>query len=355
MTKSALIEQHTATERNVVFIPLDQLPKSTHVQVREEQDGPTVARYAEAYLSCLGMPPVIIYVERRGADDEAYWLADGHHRVAGAKKAGHKEINAILKKGDRRAAMLYAIKANPRNGLPLNAADKRKSVALMLADAEWRQWSDRVIAETCHVGGHLVADMRKKLPADQQSEVRKGKDGTVRNTANIGKKAKPVEVIRSTSYPGHAGGNAIEDQEPEELSLAPAAVPAAPTPPRAAVVPTVTSSLAVDQSTAQRTLIQTRLVLAEKLEKGKDQWRGTERQLVSLALVTGVPTDPQDESWSDDLVGRCMTTLADRLKHEVIDRLRTPGAFRLPPLDLLGSWWGVDIRACALIAERALG
>ena len=460
-TKPALIEQHTATDKRSTCLDLDLLTKSTHVQVREEVDATTVARYTEAYLTGVGMPPITVFEERvklAHGDDLTYWLADGHHRVAGAKKAKLAEINALVKKGDRRAALLYALSANHQHGLPLTSDDKRRSVGPMLADVEWRAWSDRTIAEACHVSANLVAKCRAKLPAEQQSTVRKSKDGRTRNVAKIGKTAKAepaapaidrsirdqVETLRHAItertkaqpygtmntikhailaallmarrgiigdqgglsrdlleecvgcpldvHPGqlrgsnlihgdHSQGYFLSDEaehdlfpcitaitnnpgvdagagpnenndEPEELTIdedKPAAVSPAPAPaPK-------TTALTVDQSRVGEIMAATRLALADQLDKGKHQWHGNDRQVVSLALVVGVPTTDEPLSWSDDLIPACYTILADRLKAEVVDRLRHPDARRLPPFAVLAAWWGIDLRVVAAIAERKVG
>jgi disulfide oxidoreductase YuzD len=403
--KPAIIEQHTATEKSVVMYDLALLTKSTHVQVREDQDPETVTRYAAAYLEAENMPPVVVFEEKRKDSDDRIWLADGHHRVAGAKKAKLAEINAIVKKGDRRAALLYALRANHQNGLPLTNADKHRSVSLMLADEEWRAWSDRSIAEACLVGANLVGKIRKLLPAEQQSTVRKSKDGATRDTKNIGKKAKEaerpnvmevenkvLEILRNSTN-GHKGTlltefltetglsvltivNALDgacdkglvferdnddgviayhithqgkspttadtDTEPETLSLEEAAAAE------------VHKDKPKKENLDLRRLRKTRELLAERFLKDKPQCQAGDKQLVSLALVVGVPVSADAEPWSDALVSRCFSELADRLKIEVADRLNRNDAHRLPSIEHLAGWWGIDIRALTLQAERTV-
>jgi ParB-like chromosome segregation protein Spo0J len=316
------------------------LTKSTHVQVREDQDPETVTRYAAAYLEAENMPPVVVFEEKRKDSDDRVWLADGHHRVAGAKKAKLAEINAIVKKGDRRAALLYALRANHQNGLPLTNADKHRSVSLMLADEEWRAWSDRSIAEACLVGANLVGKIRKLLPAEQQSTVRKSKDGATRDTKNIGKKAKEAPAPKQLAYPEPAEEDLLSDTEPETLSLEEAA-PAE-----------VHKDKPKKENLDLRRLRKTRELLAERFLKDKPQCQAGDKQLVSLALVVGVPVSADAEPWSDALVSRCFSELADRLKIEVADRLNRNDVHRLPSIEHLAGWWGIDIRALTLQAER---
>jgi ParB-like chromosome segregation protein Spo0J len=374
-TKPALLEQHTIAERRVTFLPLDLFKKSTHVQVREEVNADTVARYAETYAAGTGMPPIVVFVPAGHKPEEGgeLYLADGHHRLAGAKKAKLAEINVVIKRGDRRAALLYALSANHQHGLPLTNDDKRRSVGLMLADDEWRAWSDRTIAEACRVSATLVAKCRAALPADQQSKVRKSKDGRVRNTAKIGK-SKPAPEPEP-EYPSdsdldaranpHAGNESHADTaavikaqtegdtEPEELNAA--TVRATFTAPASLTVkPTTepTTALSADQSQVAVVIKKQRESLADELDNGKHRWHADDRKLVALACIVGIPTSDEPTSWADDLVANCYTILADRLKAEVVDRLRRQDAARLPPLIALANWWGIDIRVIEHTAER---
>jgi hypothetical protein len=57
-------------------------------------------------------------------------------------------------------ALLYS-SSNAEHGRPRTNADKRKAVRLLLADAEWGQWSDREIARHCQVSQWFVSRLRK--------------------------------------------------------------------------------------------------------------------------------------------------------------------------------------------------
>lgn len=348
MTTTALIEQHTATDGAVRFLSLDLLPKSSHVQVRAEQNAATVTRYAEAYTAGTGLPPVVVFEDRTG-DEPTYWLADGHHRVAGARKAKLTEINAIIKPGDRRAALLYAAGANSTNGLPLTNDDKRRTVNLLLADAEWRAWSDRAIAEACRVSPNLVGKCRAKLPAEQRTDDRKGKDGRTRNTAAIGKKPEPAPAPKPADEPEVLAidPNLVEGTA-GNYTTGPSGLPIDPVLRETARA----TALSVAHDHAVRVLEFTRDSLADELDKGKHRWQANDRTLVALALIVGVPTGDDRLTYSDDLYASSFTVLADRLKAEVIDLLRKPDARCLPPLATLAGWWGVDARVIEHRAER---
>lgn len=198
--KPALIEQLTATDKRVVTLPLDVLPANpTACQLRTARDPQTVKRYAEAYREGAAMPPIVVFEETTSIGP-AYHLADGHHRVAGARSAELTEINAIVKPGDRRAAVLYAAGANGQHGLPLTSDDKWAIVATVLADAEWVQWSDREIADRCHVSASLVGKVRAKTGAT--SNTRKGADG---RTRSLPAKKKKIEAPAGAEAGDQAG------------------------------------------------------------------------------------------------------------------------------------------------------
>ena len=60
-----------------------------------------------------------------------------------------------------RDALLFSISSNGAHGLPRTNADKRKAVTLLLADAEWSQWSDSEIARHCQVSQSFVTGLRR--------------------------------------------------------------------------------------------------------------------------------------------------------------------------------------------------
>jgi hypothetical protein len=171
--KSALLEQHTATDKKIEKIELDTI-QTKGLQTRAGTDPAKVAEYAEIYRAGGPMPPIVVFSD--GGDE--FYLADGHHRLAAARKAELDEIEGLIKKGDRRAALWYATAANAQHGLPRTNEDKRRAVGLILADAEWRQLSDAQLAEHAQVSDRLIAKVRKELGAEVKAT--KGKDGKMR-------------------------------------------------------------------------------------------------------------------------------------------------------------------------------
>lgn len=137
----------------------------------------TVNSYAEDMLAGDTFPPIIVY-----RDGEAYYLADGYHRVEAARKIDRHEIEAEIRDGTAREAILTGIGANATHGLRRTNADKRRAIERLLADPEWARWSDRQIAKTAKVSHPLVAKIRADLSetgkitsASEERERRAGK------------------------------------------------------------------------------------------------------------------------------------------------------------------------------------
>jgi ParB-like chromosome segregation protein Spo0J len=199
--KSALLEQLTATDKKIEKLDLDTI-QTKGLQTRAGTDPAKVAEYAEIYTAGGAMPPIVVFSD--GGDE--FYLADGHHRLAAARKAKLSEIEGLIKKGDRRDALWYATAANAQHGLARTNDDKRRAVALILADAEWRGLSDTAIADHASVSDRLVAKVRKELGAE--SATRKGKDGKTRTKPA----AKPKAPAKESAKPQKTGPEAWTDE-----------------------------------------------------------------------------------------------------------------------------------------------
>ncbi len=144
---------------NIKTINLKSIRIDGGTQSRLSINEDTVASYAEAMTEGATLPPVVVF--RDGADD---WLADGFHRYHAHAKIGAVSIDAEVRTGTLRDAILFSVGANGKHGMPPSNADKRKAVLQLLSDAEWSTWSDRAIAKECHVSPQMVANHRASLP-----------------------------------------------------------------------------------------------------------------------------------------------------------------------------------------------
>jgi hypothetical protein len=144
-------------------------------QSRVAMDQTVVDDYAQALLDGATFPPVVTFF-----DGEAYWLADGFHRHAAHVAAGLETIEADVREGTRRDAVLFAAGANAWHGLRRSNEDKQNAVLMLLRDAEWRKWSDREIGKRAAVDHKTVARVRAITGAAPTTErLFKTKHGTV--------------------------------------------------------------------------------------------------------------------------------------------------------------------------------
>jgi hypothetical protein len=161
-------------------------------QSRESLDVATVAEYADAMANGAAFPAVVVFY-----DGQSYWLADGFHRVAAAKQSGMAEIDADVRQGSRRDAILLSVGANSSHGLRRTNADKRRAVMTLLNDEEWSRWSDREIARRCVVSHVTVKNYRDEISLlkinSDEPRTYTTKHGTTAtmNTANIGRTPAP--------------------------------------------------------------------------------------------------------------------------------------------------------------------
>ena len=140
-------------------VSLDDLEFDTSLQARAAMDDAAVAEYAELYEGASGTlpPPVVFYCEER----DRYYIGDGWHRIAAARRLRLKEIDMEIRDGGRAAAVEYAVGANRAHGVRRTPEDKRRAVEIALK--EWPDYSDRKIAELCGVSHPFVSKLRKQV------------------------------------------------------------------------------------------------------------------------------------------------------------------------------------------------
>ncbi len=159
-------------------------------QMRVEMDPSTVRDYADNMAAGAPFPPVVVYYD--GTD---YWLGDGFHRVEAARKLEHETIEAEVRDGDARQAILHGIGSNASHGLRRTQADKRRAVERLLHDDEWSKWSNRQIAKAARVDHKTVAAVRRELLG-----------------GDFPTPARPSgEIPRTNGKPNSASGSVLQD------------------------------------------------------------------------------------------------------------------------------------------------
>ena len=168
-------------------LPLDTIRLDGGTQPRSKIDEKTVARYAAAMRAGDTFPPVTVFHD--GAD---HWLADGFHRLRAVARMGAVEIDAQVRQGALRDAVLFSVSANMAHGVRRTAGDSRRAVLVLLGDPEWSGWSNCEIARRCGCVESYVRSLRKggasSHSAKMRTVTRKGSTFQ-QDTSRIGKSA----------------------------------------------------------------------------------------------------------------------------------------------------------------------
>lgn len=143
------------TEPEVTRLPVALIRRDGGTQIRAQISMDHAREYAEAMATGAVFPPIDVRY-----DGQDHWVSDGFHRLMAADLAGAQEIDATVRPGTRRDAILDAVGANAAHGYRRTNADKRQAVMTLLNDPEWSTKSDREIARLCHVGPDMVGRLR---------------------------------------------------------------------------------------------------------------------------------------------------------------------------------------------------
>lgn len=146
-----------STATKILQLRIDTIRLDGGTQLRDGMDHETIEEFVENLKAGAVFPPVIVYFDGRH-----YWLADGFHRAESHRQAGRRCIDAEVRSGDQRAAILHAAGCNQKHGLRRTNQTKRNQVMVLLADAEWGQWTSTQIAKHCGVSEFLVRVLRQE-------------------------------------------------------------------------------------------------------------------------------------------------------------------------------------------------
>jgi site-specific DNA-methyltransferase (adenine-specific) len=173
-------------------LPINSVRIDGGTQPRAATDQSTINDYRDALQAGARFPPVVVFYD--GTD---YWLADGFHRHAAHVMRAMPEIDAEIRQGTRRDAVLYSVGANSSHGLRRTNEDKRRAVLTLLRDEEWVKWSDNQIAKRAHVSPTTVGSLRRSLskthseaePPSARTYITKHGTTATMSVANIGRPA----------------------------------------------------------------------------------------------------------------------------------------------------------------------
>jgi hypothetical protein len=193
-------------------VSLEDIIVDQDVQAREKRDGERVALFAALYAdkSEVSLPPITLVKTAEGLV-----LADGFTRVEAARQAGLDSVEAEIRTGTKRDAIVTNIEANAGHGSPLTLHERRRAAERMVSDPAWSKETDRAIARRCGVDNKTVAKLRReKAPATL------GKARTVRRAGktyqmNVSTTERPAPTMTGSSPSTEGTAVAASEEIPQ--------------------------------------------------------------------------------------------------------------------------------------------
>jgi len=115
----------------------------------------TVAGYAEALARGDKFPPAVVVY-----DGTSYWLIDGFHRIAAARRCAWTDFDCSVESGTLEDAQWRSYSVNAAHGLQRSNEDKRRAIRAALRHPQGGSKSDREIATHVGVSHPTVAVIR---------------------------------------------------------------------------------------------------------------------------------------------------------------------------------------------------
>ena len=192
-------------------IKLEKIRLDGNTQPRQEIDEQLVQSYTEKLLDGKVFTPIDLWF-----DGKFYWPSDGFHRYHAHKRAGYKDIEAIVKTGTKREAFIACLPANSKHGKQRTPEETRYSVRMALEDWELGEKSDAEIAVYCDTSAMTVGRVRKALGLEKA--VRVNKKGQKVDVTKIGTKKK--EVPFWPAAPEYTEADKMEEMAKEHTIIA---------------------------------------------------------------------------------------------------------------------------------------
>jgi len=146
--------------------------------------------YAALMAEGVQFPPIKIWY-----DSTSYWLSDGFHRLAAARRQGSRTISAIIQQGSLIDARWDSYRANSEHGLRRTKRDLETVVARALKHPNAAKLSNVEIAKHLNMAEATLRRWRKRLSSSSDEDatrlVTRGERTYVLDTARIGKARPP--------------------------------------------------------------------------------------------------------------------------------------------------------------------
>jgi hypothetical protein len=147
-----------------IEIPIRDIIIDPGLQMREHESEERIKLFQR--LSHEGEPidPIVLFQDESVVFggrlyEPAYWVADGFHRLKGIIRDQNEVIRAVIRSGNRRAALEYSMSANEGHGMHRKLADRKNSFREALRDAEWSEYSANGLSKLCGASHETVSKM----------------------------------------------------------------------------------------------------------------------------------------------------------------------------------------------------
>jgi uncharacterized protein YerC len=135
------------------------------------------------------LPPILVH-------RPSMRVIDGMHRLGAAVLRGDELIEVRFFDGSERETFVLGVLSNIAHGLPLSLADRLAAAERIIAAEP--AWSDRAIAAAAGLGARTIANIRRRIRIQSDSEVRArtGRDGRVRPLDSAEGRLRASRIIR---------------------------------------------------------------------------------------------------------------------------------------------------------------
>lgn len=152
----------------MTIIALDVLTLDEELQPRAAIDRAVLENYVQLLVDGVQFPPVVAF-----RDGAVLWLADGFHRWHAHKVIDADGIEADIREGDRRDALLYSLAANATHGLQRGATDYKRAYQTACRNRLVDAADSDAVAKLLQCSGswadRLTADAREALRPEREA------------------------------------------------------------------------------------------------------------------------------------------------------------------------------------------
>ena len=135
------------------MLPLVDILEDQTVQLRGGLDLQRVEAMVEYEAEGGRLPPILTV-------GNEHLLADGHHRIAAARRSGRTDIEVDNRPGGKAEAIALAIQGNDTKlSVPLTRTQRNEGVKLLLLEG----WSQEKVASTVGVNHTTIGDIHNSL------------------------------------------------------------------------------------------------------------------------------------------------------------------------------------------------